>query len=71
MIVSETPIQEDDFGRDSTTLGPADGPPGVPVGSAGPSNAEEADPDADADADVDADAFEATVSPADQGDSTA
>jgi hypothetical protein len=60
--MSETPIQEDDFGQDATTLGPADAPPGVPAGSAGPSDAEEADPDADA--------SEATVSPGDQRDAT-
>lgn len=35
--MSERPIQEDDFGQDSTTQGPADAPPGVPAGSPAPS----------------------------------
>jgi hypothetical protein len=37
MSMSEKPIQEDDFGQDSTTLGPASAPEGVPAGSPAPS----------------------------------
>ena len=49
--MSERPIQEDDFGTDSTTQGPADAPPGVPAGVPAPSGESESESGAEVDDD--------------------
>jgi hypothetical protein len=72
--MSERPIQEDDFGQDSTTRGPADAPPGVPAGSPAPSGESdfEAGVEVSDSAATDAEAIEVPVAPSEgEGDQSA
>jgi hypothetical protein len=62
--MSERPIQTDDFGQDSTTLGPADAPPGVPAGVPAPSGESDFEDGAEvSDSAADAEAIEVPVAP--------
>lgn len=69
--MSERPIQEDDFGTDPTTQGPADAPPGVPAGVPGPSGESESEAgvEVDEDGSAETDVIQVPVAPADDSSS--
>lgn len=65
--MSERPIQEDDYGTDPTTQGPADAPPGVPAGVPGPSGESDSDAgvEVDDDGSAETEVIQAPVTPSD------
>lgn len=69
--MSERPIQEDDFGTDPTTQGPADAPPGVPAGVPGPSGESESEAgvEVDEDGSAETDVIQVPVAPVDDSSS--